>query len=131
MTVEKAGVQSAHLTLDILEQVALCGEELGVTEIASRVGSTKGSVYRHLTTLVERGYLTQNLVTARYQMGPKSRLLSGLGPTIDLSKTAEEPMRDLRDRLGHTVVLSMMTPRGALVVATMAGKSPIEIGVRP
>ncbi len=40
-------------------------------------------------------------------------------------------MRELRDRLGHTVVLSAMTPRGALVMSTIASTSPIEIGVRP
>ena len=40
-------------------------------------------------------------------------------------------MRELRDALGHTVVLSAMTPAGALVMSTIASKSPIEIGVRP
>ena len=39
-------------------------------------------------------------------------------------------MRELRDALGHTVVLSEMTPRGALVIAKLSGTSPIEIGVR-
>ena len=39
-------------------------------------------------------------------------------------------MRALRDALGHTVVLSEMTPRGALVLAKLSGTSPIEIGVR-
>jgi IclR family transcriptional regulator, KDG regulon repressor len=40
-------------------------------------------------------------------------------------------MRELRDALGHTVVLSAMTSRGALVMSTIASTSPIEIGVRP
>ena len=39
-------------------------------------------------------------------------------------------MRELRDALGHSVVLSAATPRGALVLTTIAGTSPIEIGVR-
>ena len=39
-------------------------------------------------------------------------------------------MRELRDALGHTVVLSEMTPHGALVLAKLASMSPIEIGVR-
>lgn len=124
------GVQSAELTLDVLEAVALSGEWLGVTEIASRVKATKGSVFRHLCTLVDRGYLAQDSHTARYGMGERSRLLARLVPEVDLTHTAEDLMRDLRDELNHTVVLSAMTPRGALVLSTLHSKSSIEIGVR-
>lgn len=126
-----SGVRSVQLALDVLEAVAFSGEEFGVTQLADRLGVTKGSVHRHLLTLVERGYLTQNPVTSRYGIGPKCRLLTRIAPDPDLTLIAEGPMRDLRDALGHTVVLSAMTPRGALVLSTVASKSPIEIGVRP
>jgi len=119
-----------QLTIDVLEAVAFSEEGLGVTQIADRLGVTKGSVHRHLVTLVERGYLAQNRATSRYKIGPKSRLLARLGPDVDLVQIAEGPMRDLRDELGHTVVLSEMTLRGALVLAKHASISPIEIGVR-
>ena len=55
------GVRSVRLALDILERIAFSGEELGVTQLAQRVHATKGSVHRHLLTLVERGYLKQNI----------------------------------------------------------------------
>jgi DNA-binding IclR family transcriptional regulator len=125
-----AGVRSVQLAVDVLEAVAFSEEEVGVTQIAERLGVTKGSVHRHLHTLVERGYLAQNPATSRYLIGPKSRLLTRLAPETDLVQLAEGPMRELRDTLGHTVVLSEMTPRGALVVAKLSGTSPIEIGVR-
>ena len=127
----EAGVRSVQLALDVLEAVAFSTEELGVTQIADRVRVTKGSVHRHLLTLVDRGYLTQNPETARYAIGAKSRLLARLAPDPDLVQVAVGPMRELRDRLGHSVVLSATTPRGALVMLTVAGTSPIEIGVRP
>jgi IclR family transcriptional regulator, KDG regulon repressor len=125
------GVRSVQLALDVLERVAFSGEELGVTQLAERLKVTKGSVHRHLLTLVERGYLVQNPVTTRYAIGAKSRLLARLAPDTDLVQIAEGPMRELRDALGHTVVLSAMTPRGALVLNTVQGTSAIEIGVRP
>jgi len=125
-----AGVRSVQLAIDVLEAVAFSDEEVGVTQIAERLKATKGSVHRHLHTLVERGYLAQNPSTSRYTIGPKSRVLARLAPETDLAHLAEGPMRELRDRLGHTVVLSEMTPRGALVIAKLTGKSPIEIGVR-
>jgi len=128
---EENGVRSVRIALDVLEAVAFSGEELGVTQIAERLGLTKGSVHRHLLTLVERGYLTQNQTTSRYALGSKSRLLARLSPEADLTRSAEGPMRELRDRCGHSVVLSSMSPRGALVMLTIAGTSAIEIGVRP
>jgi IclR family transcriptional regulator, KDG regulon repressor len=127
----ETGVRSVQLALDVLEAVAFSGEELGVTQLAERLNVTKGSVHRHLLTLVERGYLAQNLVTARYGIGAKSRLLARTAPDTDLVRLADGPMRELRDALGHTVVLSEMTPRGALVLKTIQGTSAIEIGVRP
>lgn len=127
----EGGVRSVQLGLDVLETVAFSGEELGVTQIAARLGVTKGSVHRHLLTLVQRGYLTQNPATQRYGVGPKSRVLASVAPEVDLAKIAAGPMRDLRDRIGQTVVLSSPTPRGALVMSAVPGTSPIEIGVRP
>src|SRR5215468_5077662 len=123
-------VRSVQLAIDVLETVSFADEEMGVTQIAERLNVTKGSVYRHLHTLVERGYLAQNPATSRYALGPKGRLLARLAPETDLAQLAEGPMRELRDALGHTVVLSEMTPRGALVLARLNSTAPIEIGVR-
>jgi IclR family KDG regulon transcriptional repressor len=125
------GVHSVQLAIDVLEAVAFADEELGVTQIAERLHMTKGSVHRHLQTLVERGYLAQSSTTSRYTIGPRSRLLARHAPEEDLVHLAEGPMRQLRDALGHPVVLSEMTPRGALVLNTLSGTAPIEIGVRP
>src|SRR3569833_2534709 len=126
-----SGVHSVQLAIDVLEAVAFSTVEFGVTQIADRLGMTMGSVHRHLTTLVERGYLAQNPSTSRYMIGPKSRLLSRHAPEADLVHLAEGPMRQLRDALDQPVVLSEMTPRGALVNTSLPSSSPIEIGVRP
>ena len=126
-----SGVHSVQLAIDVLEAVAFSTEEIGVTQIADRLGMTKGSVHRHLTTLVERGYLAQNPSTSRYMIGPKSRLLSRHAPEADLVHLAEGPMRQLRDALDQPIVLSEMSPRGALVITSLPSSSPIEIGVRP
>jgi IclR family transcriptional regulator, KDG regulon repressor len=64
-------------------------------------------------------------------VGPKSRMLARIAPETDLVQIADGPMRDLRDRIGQTVVLSSLTPRGALVLSAVSGTAPIEIGVRP
>ena len=123
-------VRSVQLAIDVLETVSFAEEEMGVTQIAARLNVTKGSVHRHLHTLVDRGYLAQNPATSRYSIGPKSRVLARLAPETDLVQLAEGPMRELRDALGHSVVLSEMTPRGALVLVKLASNTPLDIGVR-
>lgn len=125
------GVRSVQRALDVFEAIAFSGEELGVTQLAERLHVTKGSVHRHLQTLVDRGYLAQNSSTARYLLGAKMRLLARLAPDDDLLQMADGPMRELRDAVGQSVVLSEMTPRGGLVLTTISGVSVIEIGVRP
>lgn len=124
------GVRSVQLAIDVLEAVAFADDELGVTQLAERLNVTKGSVHRHLHTLVERGYLAQNPSTSRYTIGPRSRLLARHAPDEDFVQLAEGPMRHLRDAIDQPIVLSEMTPRGALVLHNISGTSPIEIGVR-
>lgn len=128
---ETQGVQAVATALAVLEAVAFADEQLGVTQVAERLGQTKGAIYRHLQTLVNGGYLVQNPRTSRYGVGVKCRLLAGLPNEADRFANAEEAMRVLRDRFGHRVVLSARTPTGALVMSKMAGTSAIEIGVRP
>ena len=86
---ESSGVRSVQLAIDVLEAVAFSDDELGVTQIAERLNMTKGSVHRHLQTLVERGYLAQNPTTSRYTIGPRSRLLARHAPEADLVHLAE------------------------------------------
>src|SRR5665647_788428 len=108
------GVRSVQLAIDMLETGwPFQTKNIGVTQISDRLGVTKGSVHRHLHTLVERGYLAQNSATSRYSNGPKNRLLTRLAPDTDLVQLAEGPMRALRDAVGHTVVCLLYTSDAA------------------
>ena len=74
-----------QLALDVLERVASAGEEVGVSELAVQLGTTKGSVFRHLKTLVERGYLSQNPQTSKYRLGIQAYVLGQVAASgIDL-----------------------------------------------
>jgi IclR family KDG regulon transcriptional repressor len=125
-------VRSVLLALDVLEQVAAETEEIGVSEIAARLGMTKGSVFRHLKTLVERGYLTQNTQTSRYRLGISAYVLGKAAANgIDLLSASNDVMRDLREEIGLSVVLSALQGRRLTVITTNVGKAALEIGVRP
>jgi len=125
------GVKSLHLAFDVLEAVASEDGEIGVSELALKLGTTKGTVFRHLQTLVERGYLAQNPATQRYHMGVRSYLLGqAAAGRIDMLSASQDAMKALRDEIGETVVISAIGSRGLTVLATLLGKSSLEIGVR-
>lgn len=124
-------VRGVETTLWALEADAFEEEELGVTQIADRIGLTKGAVIRHLYGLVERGYLLQNQMTSRYRLGVKAYLIGRLAPRAnDLAVSAEGPMRELSEQSGITTVLTTPTARGPLVLNAVLASRTIEIGVR-
>jgi DNA-binding IclR family transcriptional regulator len=125
------GLQTALLTLEILDHLAIEGREVGVTALARALGTTKSRIYRHLQTLVQRGYAVQSSDTERYRVGPR---LVSLGRAVcqnfDIAKVAEDTLHELRDRLGHYSVVSQVESDGVRVLATISGKSDVEIGVK-
>ena len=124
-------VKSVGITLDVLEAVAFAGRDMGVTELARELGVTKATIFRHLKTLLDRGYIAKTANTSRYRLGIKSHLLGRMASaSIDLLAAAEHAMQDLRDKTGETVVLSAVEAKVVRVVTTLKGKSPFEIGVR-
>ncbi|WGF87799.1 IclR family transcriptional regulator [Marinivivus vitaminiproducens] len=126
------GIQSVVLTLRILEQIARTRDPVGVTQLATALGTTKTRIYRHLRTLVQEGYLRQSRRTERYQVGTQFLALGGqVAHTSDLSNIAQAPFRALRERLGQSCVLSQLEHAGARIVLTISGRSPIQIGVKP
>jgi len=128
---DRGGVQAVHLTFDILEELMAAQQELGVSEITQRLGSSKGTVFRHLQTLVERGYLSQNPRTLRYRLGASAHLLGEAARgSVDLLAIGTEAIRRLQAATRQTAVLSRVIGRTVVVLNTVPGPSALEIGVK-
>lgn len=126
------GVQAVVLALQILDFIARHGGSVGVTELAQALGTSKSRIYRHLRTFVERRYLVQTPDSEKYRIG--SRMIE-IGRLIDprpaLLEASRVPMRELRDGLGHSVVLSVSEDDGLCVLETLPGNSLVEFGFKP
>ena len=126
------GVQAVVLALRILEYLAEQGKAVGVTALAQALGTTKSRIYRHLRTLVQQGYIQQSADTDRYRVGTRLLTLGvSVAENFDLTKAAQGILRELRDALGLSCVVSQVEAAGVRVLATIPGKSAIEIGVKP
>jgi len=125
------GLQAVTLSLQVVEHLAQHPEGGGVTELAQKFGTSKSRMHRHLRTLVEHGYIMQPAGSDRYAIGVRLIRLGRLvSENISLARECAPIMRELRERLGQTVVVTQIEAKGMRTVATVLGDSPIEIGLR-
>lgn len=128
---ENSGVQSIVMGLEILEYLARQPDPVGVATIAAALGVTKSRVYRHLRTLVGRGYIYQPESFEKYQIGSRLVSLSHVvAGSFHLANVGNAAITQLRDALGHFTVLSERDRDGMRVVATRAGTSMLEVQVK-
>ncbi len=125
------GVQAVVLTLRILEHLGNARKPLGVTAIAAELDVNKSRIFRHLRTLVNEGYLAQCRDTERYEVGGKFvRLGRAVADHLHVGEIALPHLTALRNALGHSSVISEVEAGGVRILATVSGKSAIEIGVK-
>jgi IclR family transcriptional regulator, KDG regulon repressor len=125
------GIQAVVLALRILERLVEEGRPMGVTALATALGTTKSRIWRHLQTLVQQGYIVQSDDTERYRVGARLVMLGhAVDNNLDIVSVGYQAIRDLRDSLGHSVVISRAEAEGVRVLSTIPGKSQIDITVK-
>jgi DNA-binding IclR family transcriptional regulator len=101
------GVKSVLAALDVLDCFSQ-QEELGVTEIARRLGVAKSTAHRLLTTLCARGIAEQNPQTGHYRLGLHLFELGQLArERAPLHRAALPLLEEIRRATGQTVHLSV------------------------
>jgi DNA-binding IclR family transcriptional regulator len=71
----RSGSQSLERGLDILEMIEAENGDIGVRELARRVGLSPTIVQRLVSSLAARGYIEKNSETSRYRLGHRSMIL--------------------------------------------------------
>lgn len=125
------GVRAVVIALKILELLAASRAARGVTELAGELGTTKPRVFRHLRTLSQYSYVVQERDSGKYRSGPRMMVLAqAVGEHLDIVTSARAPMRGLRERLGHTVMLAGIESDGVRVLEVLPGKSDLQVSQR-
>lgn len=111
---EGEGLRSVSAALDVLECFAT-DRELGVSDVARRMGLAKSTTHRLLTTLRSRGFIEQNPENGRYRLGLHLLELGHLAQVRNPLRQVALPVTlDLVRRTGLTVNVSV--PDGADIV---------------
>jgi DNA-binding IclR family transcriptional regulator len=111
---ESAALKSVASALDVLECFATDGD-LGVSDVARRLGVAKSTAHRILTTLTTRGFVEQDPETGFYRLGLHIFELGQLAQARNTIRHAALPtLRQVAVQTGLTVNLGI--PDGPDVV---------------
>jgi DNA-binding IclR family transcriptional regulator len=110
------GVRSVGSALDVLDCFAWSAE-LGVTEIATRLGCSKSTAHRFLTTLTEKRLVERIPSSGRYRLGLHLYELGQLAVSrFDLRAAALPVLEQLRATTNQTVHASVADGADVLYV---------------
>jgi IclR family transcriptional regulator, KDG regulon repressor len=108
--------QAAQRVLAVLSCFAGPERDLGVTELALRLGMNKNMVHRALTTLAAQDYVTRAADRARYQLGYRVLTLAGDDDAFDIRALCRPALEELHALTGESVFLSIIVGRARVNV---------------
>lgn len=124
-------IQSVSHALDVLEEIAKTGTEVGVTELSKQLKLHKNNVFRLLATLELRGYVEQNMDSEEYRLGVKLVQLGqsyiALSPLV---AKAGPVLRALSDKVGETVSLAVLYNGQVQFPVSLESKRPVKVAPR-
>jgi len=132
---QKSRLSSVTMAIRILKVFQGDDSEIGISELAKRLGIAKSTVHRLVVTLMAEDFLDKNPETGRYRLGLG---LFGLGSLVrhrmDLSTEARTLLTDLRQETDETVLLAVPSGPEIMYIRTQTSRQAVrinaEIGMR-
>jgi DNA-binding IclR family transcriptional regulator len=122
-------VPALDKALDIVEVLAEREEGMSQLEIAQAVDRSASQIFRVLSTLERRGYLSRDRQTGLYALSLRLfDLVNRQEPARTLAVAAAGPMRQLAEAVGQSCNLSVLDVDRVRVIAQ--AESPADFGFR-
>ena len=100
-------VVSVTKALTILEELSKEPNGLGIIELSNRVKMHKTTVYRLLTSLMEKDFVEQDGINGKYSLGMKILILSNaLFEKMDIRVVIRQYVTEFRQRFNGTILVS-------------------------
>ncbi len=124
-------VQSVHRALAVLKMFDDAQPELGITEIARKVGLSKSIVMRLVATLRDEGFLQRSPGSDKYRIGLAAFEIGNLYYlNASLRREAEPLLQELAERFGYSAYLGTLSGDRAIYMSAIEGPGPIRVGPR-
>lgn len=124
----KNRVRSIERACQIMELIAKNSGKAKLTAISEELELANSTVHRIIATLVDMGYLTQDLDNGEYALGPKLLYLGGQALyRHDLRKTAIPFLERLRDGTDETANLAVLDDDKVMYIEKAESRSYIRV----
>jgi DNA-binding IclR family transcriptional regulator len=123
-----SGTLSLVKALDIFECLHTAGQSLSPAEIASRIGISRPTAYRLLSTLAVRGWVNKDpLSEGSYKLGYHFLTVAGMMlQRIDLRTLARPFMEELANQFNESVSLFLFDGKEAVHLDRVNGLRPVQ-----
>lgn len=114
--------------IHVLEAVAASTEAVALVDLTTQLKMDKSTLFRLLSTLVETGYLSQDLRTKRYSLSYKVvSLARNLLAENRILNVAREVMQELVGQTDETAHLNVLDGHESVVVQKVRGTQLVDI----
>ena len=122
------GVQSVEIAARVLSALARLGGEGSLKWISAETELSPSRLHSYLVSLRRSGLVEQNGDTGLYRLGPLTRQI-GLAAIdqLDQYDILLSAAKNMRDRTGKTVCVSVWTDRGPMVAHWARGLEPLTL----
>ncbi|GLV12551.1 IclR family transcriptional regulator [Alicyclobacillus hesperidum] len=102
--------------------------ELGITQIADKLGLSKSTVHRVMTTLAEEGFVRRDEQTHRYRLGLSVLSLGGIiMSNLEICREGQHLLEEFVNRFDETVHLAVLEDYATVYVSKLECKHPVQI----
>ena len=127
----EAGIKSIEVGCRLLEALGAVKRPMTLGEAAQAGAMSTSKAHRYLVSFQRAALVQQDPHTRRYSLGPLAgRLGIAFGTQVDVRERLRKAQRVLRDRTGHTVILSTWTATGPVVIAVEDGSAAVVATMR-
>lgn len=110
-------VASVSKALTILEELSTVPEGMGLLDISNKVGMHKTTVYRLLTSLMEKEFVEQNEVSGKYSLGVKIlSIANALYEKMDVRAFIRKYAQELFSDYSGTILVTKESDRQYIVI---------------
>ena len=114
---DSARLSSVTTAIHLLKTFSADNEDLGISELAKRLGVAKSTVHRLASALLDEGLLQQNRETGRYCLGVGLFALGSLvRARLDVTSEARHVLSELRDKTLENVRLAVLERQSAVLL---------------
>jgi IclR family transcriptional regulator, KDG regulon repressor len=128
MSDNRRTLSSVRNAARLLKTFSPSERDLGVTELAQRLGLGKSTIHRLLATLQEEQLVEQDEATGRYRLGlAVFELGAAAAAPSDLHQAVLMPMSVLRVRTGETVQTAVLDGREVVYVERLESPNTLRL----